>query len=128
MSRFFDELRRRNVIRVGIAYLAVAWLVLQVAEMLLPLYGFTDVAVRNLVVILVVGLLFALALAWAFEWLDKMIEVEGPELLSSIDTDLYAKIKSDPRWRSMRDKYGYFDTPVEAIDFTYSLPPGASIN
>ena len=128
MSRLFDELRRRNVIRVGIAYLAVAWLVLQVAEMLLPLYGFTDVAVRNLVVILVVGLLFALALAWAFEWLDKMIEVEGPELLSSIDTDLYAKIKSDPRWRSMRDKYGYFDTPVEAIEFTYSLPPGASIN
>ena len=64
----------------------------------------------------------------AFEWLDKTIEVHGPDVLASIDSDLYAKIKSDPRWRSMRDKYGYFDTPVEAVEFTYSLPPGASIN
>ena len=42
MSGLFNELRRRNVLRVGIAYLAVAWLVLQVAETLLPVYGFTD--------------------------------------------------------------------------------------
>jgi adenylate cyclase len=64
----------------------------------------------------------------AYEWLDKMIAEEGPDLLEAIDTDLYAKIKSDPRWRLMRDKYGYFDTPVEAIDFTYSLPAGASLD
>jgi len=64
----------------------------------------------------------------AFEWLDKTIEAHGPDVLASIDSDLYAKIKSDPRWRSMRDKYGYFDTPAEAVEFTYSLPPGASIN
>ncbi|GAG80143.1 unnamed protein product, partial [marine sediment metagenome] len=68
MSSLLDELRRRNVIRVGIAYLAVAWLILQVAEMLLPVYGFTDAAIRNLVVILAVGLLVTLTLSWAFEW------------------------------------------------------------
>lgn len=32
MASFFEELRRRNVFRVGIAYLAVAWLQLQVAD------------------------------------------------------------------------------------------------
>ena len=32
---FFDELRRRNVIRVGIAYVVVAWLVLQFADVVL---------------------------------------------------------------------------------------------
>ncbi len=68
MSSFIEELKRRNVIRVGIAYLALAWLVLQVAEMLLPVYGFSDAAIRNLVAILVVGLLVALAVSWAFEW------------------------------------------------------------
>jgi len=73
MSSFFDELKRRNVIRVGIAYLAVAWLVLQVAEMLLPVYGFTDAAIRNLVAILIVGLLVTVALSWAFEWTPKGI-------------------------------------------------------
>jgi len=68
MSRFIDELQRRNVIRVGIAYLAVAWLVLQVGETLLPLYGFTDAAIRNLVVMLAIGFIFALILSWSLEW------------------------------------------------------------
>jgi TolB-like protein/Tfp pilus assembly protein PilF len=68
MNSILNELKRRNVIRVGIAYLAVAWFVLQVAEMLLPVYGFTDAAIRNLVVILAVGLLVTLALSWAFDW------------------------------------------------------------
>ena len=67
MSRIIDELQRRNVIRVGIAYLAVAWLVLQVAETLLPVYGFTDVAIRNLVVLLAIGLVLALILSWSLE-------------------------------------------------------------
>jgi len=68
MKSFIDELKRRNVIRVGVAYLALAWLVLQVAEMLLPVYGFTDAAIRNLVAVLAIGLLVALAVSWAFEW------------------------------------------------------------
>lgn len=73
MSSLLDELRRRNVIRVGIAYLAVAWLILQVAETLLPIYGFTDAAIRNLVVILVIGLLVTLPWTWVFEWTPKGI-------------------------------------------------------
>ena len=63
----FNELKRRNVIRVGIAYLAISWLLIQIAETLLPVYGYTDVAIRNLVAILVVGLVPVLILAWVFE-------------------------------------------------------------
>ena len=65
----------------------------------------------------------------AFEWLDKMIVQDGSEMVANIDTELYAKIKSDPRWRTLRDKYGYHDEPiepVEAIEFRYSLPTGVS--
>lgn len=64
----------------------------------------------------------------AFEWLDEMVAVQGPELLRLIDTDLYEKIKTDPRWRALRDKYGYHDEPVEAVKFKYTLPPGVSID
>ena len=32
---FFEELKRRNVIRVGIAYVIVAWLVMQFADVVL---------------------------------------------------------------------------------------------
>jgi TolB-like protein/Tfp pilus assembly protein PilF len=71
----FNELKRRKVIRVGVAYVAVAWLSLQVAEILLPAYGFTDAAIRNLVAILAVGLVVALLLAWVFDWTGKGVEV-----------------------------------------------------
>ncbi len=35
MGQFFDELKRRNVIRVAVAYVIAAWLVLQVADLVL---------------------------------------------------------------------------------------------
>ena len=63
----------------------------------------------------------------AFEWLDKMVETHGPEMVANIDTDLYAKIKADPRWKAFRSKHGYEDKPFETIDFTYSLPMGAPV-
>ena len=65
----------------------------------------------------------------AFEWLNKGVELDGPKILAQIDTDLYAKIKPDPRWRTLRDKYVYHDEPiepVEAIEFRYTLPTGVS--
>jgi hypothetical protein len=52
----FDELKRYNVIRTGIAYLALSWLLIQVAETLLPVYGYSDAVIRNLVAILIAGL------------------------------------------------------------------------
>ncbi len=64
----------------------------------------------------------------AFEWLDEMVATEGPGMLAAIDSDLYEKIKSDPRWRTLRDKHGYYDKPVVAIEFNYALPPGMSID
>jgi len=39
---FFSELKRRNVIRVGIAYLVAAWLLLQIVDVLAPLLDLPD--------------------------------------------------------------------------------------
>ena len=44
---FFAELRRRNVIRVGAAYVVTSWLVVQVVETLFPIYGLSDAAIRE---------------------------------------------------------------------------------
>ncbi len=87
MGQLFQELKRRNVIRVGVAYLAVSWLALQVAETLLPVYGFTDVAIRNIVACLGIGLIVALALAWSFEWTTKGIFKESDSDSASISDD-----------------------------------------
>lgn len=85
--KLFDELKRRKVIRVGIAYVAVAWLLLQVAEILMPAYGFTDAATRILVAVLAVGLVVTLLLAWMFDWTPNGVEVtpaaDGAQTASS---------------------------------------------
>jgi len=62
------ELRRRNVLRIATAYVAVSWLVVQVAETLFPVFGLGDTAIRAVVVVLVAGFVPALILAWVFEW------------------------------------------------------------
>ena len=62
-----SELKRRNVIRVGAAYLVAAWLVIQVAETIFPLFGFDDTPARIVVTVLAIGFLPALVFAWAFE-------------------------------------------------------------
>jgi TolB-like protein/Tfp pilus assembly protein PilF len=63
----FTELKRRNVLRVGAAYLVVAWLLVQVCATLFPLFGMGDTAVRNAVIVLAIGIIPALILAWVFE-------------------------------------------------------------
>ncbi len=62
-----DELKRRNVFRVGAAYVALSWLIVQVIETLFPLFGFSDAAARAVVLILVIGFIPAMIFAWVFE-------------------------------------------------------------
>ena len=67
MGRFFDELKRRNVVRVTIAYLIFGWIVIQIAEALLPGFGAPGWVFKTLVLFLAIGFPFALLFAWAFE-------------------------------------------------------------
>ena len=64
---FFDELKRRNVLRVGTAYVVTAWLITQVAAATFPAFGFGGAGVRITVIVLAIGLLPALVFAWVFE-------------------------------------------------------------
>jgi adenylate cyclase len=61
------ELKRRNVLRVGAAYLAASWLIVQVVETLFPVFGLTDAGIRTVVVLLAIGFLPVLVLSWAFQ-------------------------------------------------------------
>jgi TolB-like protein/tetratricopeptide (TPR) repeat protein len=63
----FAELKRRNVIRVILAYLAGAWLLIQIADTVFPAYGLPDSALPILITVLVIGLIPAVTVAWVFE-------------------------------------------------------------
>ena len=63
----FHELKRRNVLRAATAYIVASWLIIQVVETVFPAFGFGDSAVRITVIVMAVGFVPAVALAWAFE-------------------------------------------------------------
>jgi TolB-like protein len=61
------ELKRRNVIRMAGLYLVGAWLIVQVAGTVLPMFGVSALVVRSIVIVLVIGFLPAMIVAWIFE-------------------------------------------------------------
>ncbi len=64
---FLAELKRRNVIRMAGLYLVGAWLLIQIAETLLPIFHTPDWVLQALVVLLALGLLPALVFSWVYE-------------------------------------------------------------
>ncbi len=78
----FTELQRRNVFRVAAAYLVVGWLLVEVAMTLLPLFGAPDWVSRVLVFIIVLGIVPAIIVSWAYE-----LTPDGLKLESEVDRD-----------------------------------------
>lgn len=70
------ELRRRKVFRVAIAYVVVAWLLLQIGDIVFDFLEVPNWAGKLLLVLLVLGLPVALLLAWAFELTSQGIRRE----------------------------------------------------
>jgi TolB-like protein/Tfp pilus assembly protein PilF len=66
-GNFFGELKRRNVIRMAGLYLVGAWLVVQVAGTVLPMFGTPEWLPRTIVVLLVIGFVPAVIFSWVFE-------------------------------------------------------------
>jgi TolB-like protein/tetratricopeptide (TPR) repeat protein len=64
---FWGELKRRNVVKVGIAYAIVAWLLIQVGSVLLPTFEAPDWVMRVFSFALIAGFPVVLVIAWAFE-------------------------------------------------------------
>ena len=73
---FIEELKRRNVFRVGIAYAIATWVLLQITEVVTPILGLPDWAPKLIFVILAVGFVPALIFAWAFELTPEGIKKE----------------------------------------------------
>ena len=63
----FKELKRRNVFRVAIAYLAIAWLLLQIVDVFIDNMGAPVWLFQTIVIFMAVGFPFALFLAWVYE-------------------------------------------------------------
>ena len=78
---FFSELKRRNVYKVAVAYAVVAWLVIQVASIVLPTFHAPEWTLQVIIALVVIGFPAALVCSWAFE-----ITPEGLKRESEVET------------------------------------------
>jgi len=76
------ELKRRNVVRVCLAYVVIGWVLAQIAEFAFENFGAPDWALKTFIVLLLLGLPLALIFAWAFE-----LTPEGLKREHEVDRD-----------------------------------------
>ena len=74
---FFGELSRRNVIRVAIAYAIVAWLIIQVADIVLETIGAPAWVMQTLMLLLALGFVVTVIFSWAYEVTPEGIKRES---------------------------------------------------
>jgi len=71
------ELKRRNIFRVGVAYAIVAWLLVEVASVMLPTFKAPEWVMQVFTFLVILGFPLALILAWAFELTPEGIKLDA---------------------------------------------------
>ena len=104
----FSELRRRNVFRVALTYAVIAWLLIEIASVLLPLVDAPESIITAFVVLLALGFAVALFISWAFE-----MTPEGLKRTQDLSPD-----EVIPYWS--RRKFATFIFGVAGIAFCLS--------
>jgi adenylate cyclase len=66
-GNFFAELKRRNVYKVAITYVVIAWLLIEVAAMILASNGAPPWVLTAFVIFLALGLFVVAMISWSFE-------------------------------------------------------------
>jgi adenylate cyclase len=67
VAGFIEELRKRRVVRAGIAYAVAGFVVLQAADLILNGLGAPPIAFKVLIIVVLLGFPLVLGLAWAFD-------------------------------------------------------------
>lgn len=68
MKKFFRQLQRRNVIKSAISYAVFSWVLMQVATILYPSFGWDQNEINNTLIALVIGFPVWIVFSYVFEW------------------------------------------------------------
>jgi len=107
MASLYEELKRRNVIRVVVLYIVVGWLLMQVADVLFPAMELPNWTIRLVFAMLAIGFPAAIIFSWAFE-----ITPEGVKREKDID-----RSKSVARFTGRKLDYITIGVVVAAVGF-----------
>jgi len=92
-TKFFAELKRRNVYKVAVAYAIVGWLVVQIATQVFPFLEIPNWVVRLVIALVTIGFPIALIIAWAFE-----ATPEGIKRTEDVDLDAQKRAPKKHAW------------------------------
>lgn len=67
VKKIYKELVRRNVFRAVLAYLAVAWVLIEAASTILPTFGAPEYVIKGLIYLLSIGLIFWIGFSWVYD-------------------------------------------------------------
>ena len=85
--RLLSELQRRNVFKSTVAYLAVAWVIIQIASILLPTFNAPPYSMKVLIIIMGIGLVLWIIFSWIYDFtpqgIQKTDEAETDETIHS---------------------------------------------
>lgn len=107
----FSELKRRNVFKVGIAYIIVGWLIMQAGDTLAAALHLPDWVNSLLVFFLLLGFP-AEIYAWrnepdvAFKWLNQAFDQHDPGMGSLLKDSSLKSLHGDPGWELLLEKIG----------------------
>jgi TolB-like protein/Flp pilus assembly protein TadD len=74
IKKYIAELKRRNVFKPAIAYLVVAWLIVQVADIVLATFDVPSYIMKTLIFVLIIGFPLSLIFSWVYEITPKGIK------------------------------------------------------
>ena len=95
-QRFISELVRRNVFKAVIAYLAIAWVIIQIASIIFPAFDAPDYAIKILIYIFSFGLVLWTIFSWYYdltpEGFRKTEDIENSEEVTKLNSKRLNKI------------------------------------
>jgi len=81
MSNFFEELKRRRVFRVAASYAVVAFVIMQIIEIVFPMFGIPDWAGRMIIILLFLGFPITIVFSWMYDVGEKSMVRTKPMMV-----------------------------------------------
>lgn len=97
LGQFWQELKRRKVIKVIAMYAATAFIIMEAGDIMLPRLGLPDWTVTFIIILLIVGFPIAIILSWIFD-----VTPEGIKKTEPVEVAREKEIKTKPTKRRLR--------------------------
>ena len=91
---FFDELKRRKVFRVAASYAVVAFIIMQLVEILFPMFNFPQWTQQFVVIVVLLGFPIAVIISWVFDkTIDGVVKTQSLESMDAPTTSTMGEMK-----------------------------------